>query len=115
MIRTLLALVGAAIGYFLVIPIIIVGIPFWIVALLTRMLKPWISPRVVQWTELIQFDPMVGWKPKPGISAVCEAPEADVFHVETDQEGWRGPASLDESQVVVFGDSFAFGYAVDRP
>jgi hypothetical protein len=70
---------------------------------------------VSKWTELIEFDPMIGWKPKPGISAVCEAPQADVFYVETDQEGWRGPASLDESQVVVFGDSFAFGYAVNRP
>ena len=67
MLRALLALVGGGLGYLLVIPIIVVGMPFWIVAVLTRTLKPWISPRVVQWTELIQFDPMVGWKPRPGI------------------------------------------------
>ena len=87
MMRTLLALAGAGIGYLLVIPVIIAGLPFWLVALLTRMLKPWIAPRVVQWTELIQFDPMVGWKPKPYARAVCEALQADVFYVETDEEG----------------------------
>src|SRR5687768_3515656 len=115
MLRTLLALVGGVLGYLLVMPIIVVGAPFWMVALLTRTLKPWISPGVVQWTELIQFDPIIGWKPKPGISAVCEALQADVFYVETDQEGWRGPASLDDSQLIVFGDSYAFGYATNRP
>ena len=115
MVRTLLTLAGAGIGSLLVIPVVVAGLPFWLVALLTRMLKPWIAPRVVQWTELIQFDPMVGWKPKPGAHAVCEAPHADVFYVKTDEEGWRGPAPLDDSQLVVFGDSYAFGYAVDRP
>ena len=115
MLRNLLALVGGIVGSLLVIPIVIVGAPFWIVAVLARMLKPWIAPPVVQWTELIQFDPVIGWKPKPNISAVCEALQADVFCVETDQEGWRGPASLDDSQLIVFGDSYAFGYAVNRP
>lgn len=115
MMRTLLALIGGSFGYLLLIPIVIIGVPFWIVALLTRTLKSWITPRTVKWSDVIQFDPMVGWKPKSGIRAVCEAPQADPFHVETDQEGWRGPASLDESELVVFGDSFAFGYPVNRP
>ena len=113
--RTLLAWLGGGLGYVLLLPIIAVGLPFWIVALLTRTVNSWISPGVVKWTDVIQFDSIVGWKPKPGVSAVCEAPQADVFHVETDQEGWRGPVGLDESQIVVFGDSYAFGYAVNRP
>jgi hypothetical protein len=115
MLRALLALLGCLLGCLLIIPIVVIGVPFWVVALLTRTLRPWLSPRVVQWTELIQFDPMIGWKPKSDISAVCEALQADVFYVETDREGWRGPASLDDSDLIVFGDSYAFGYAVNRP
>jgi hypothetical protein len=33
--------------------------------------------------------------------------------VVTDKEGWPGTRSLDDSAVVVIGDSFAFGYGVD--
>lgn len=37
----------------------------------------------------------------------------DVFRVTTDGHGWRGLLSIDEAEVLVFGDSFAFGYGVD--
>ena len=37
----------------------------------------------------------------------------DVFRVVTDRDGWPGTRSLDDSAVVVIGDSFAFGYGVD--
>jgi hypothetical protein len=113
--RTVLALVGGGIGYLLIVPVIVAGLPFWIVALLARALKPLFEPRTVPWNELIQFDPVVGWKPKPCLRAFCEAMQADIFYVETDEEGWSGPGSLDESPLVVFGDSFAFGYAANRP
>jgi hypothetical protein len=115
MLRMFVAFLGGALGCAALIPIAVLSTPFWAVAWLTRTLQPYISPRVVQWTELIEFEPNVGWKPKGGIRAVCVAPKADVFDVETDEEGWRGPASMDDSHVVVFGDSFAFGYAVNRP
>jgi len=36
-----------------------------------------------------------------------------VCHLTTDGEGWRGRTELRESDIVVFGDSFAFGYGVD--
>jgi hypothetical protein len=36
----------------------------------------------------------------------------DLFHVRTDADGWRGKATLEESDIVVFGDSFAAGYGV---
>jgi hypothetical protein len=46
---------------------------------------------------------------------VCQGEGTDEFPVQTDADGWCGPGRLDESDVVVFGDSFAFGYAVRRP
>jgi hypothetical protein len=115
MMRTFVVLVGGGLGYLFLMPIVIAGLPFWLIAMLTRRLEAWFSPRAVPWNEMIEFDAIVGWKPKPNVYAICEAPGADLFRVKTDQEGWRGPASLEESEVVVFGDSFAFGYPVNRP
>ena len=39
---------------------------------------------------------------------------ADLFQLKTDSDGWRGKATLHESEIVVFGDSFAAGYGVDE-
>src|SRR5262249_46258039 len=35
----------------------------------------------------------------------------EVDRISTDRDGWRGSLSLDASEIVVFGDSFAFGHA----
>jgi hypothetical protein len=69
----------------------------------------------VKWKDLIQFDSIVGWKPKPSMRGFCAADGADVFYVETDEDGWCGATTLEKSPIVVFGDSYAFGYAVNRP
>jgi hypothetical protein len=39
--------------------------------------------------------------------------EDGVFHIVTDAQGWPGTTSIAESDVVVFGDSYAFGYGVN--
>jgi hypothetical protein len=36
----------------------------------------------------------------------------DLFQLKTDESGWRGRYTLEESEIVVFGDSFAAGYGV---
>jgi hypothetical protein len=36
-----------------------------------------------------------------------------VFEASTDGEGWRGRRTIEESDVVAFGDSFAFGHGVN--
>jgi hypothetical protein len=62
---------------------------------------------------LITFDPAIGWKPKENLDTHYLAERDDIFHIRTNFEGWPGKLSLDESQIVVFGDSFAFGYGID--
>ena len=115
MMRALLAFIGSAIGMALAAPIIVLGVLFWFVSWCTRAVQRWIEPRTIQWKDLIQFDPVVGWKPKPSMRGFCAAEGADIFYVETDEDGWCGPKTLEKSPVVVFGDSYAFGYAVNRP
>lgn len=115
MLRALFSLVAGAIGVALVAPIILVGVPFWFVSWCTRTVQWWIEPRTVQWKDLIQFDPVVGWKPKPSMHAFCCADGTDVFYVETDEDGWCGHTTIEKAPVVVFGDSYAFGYAVNHP
>lgn len=113
--RSLLAFVGGGIGIVLAAPIVLAGLPFWLMSWCTRSIQRWMEPRTVEWKDLIQFDPVIGWKPKPSMHAFCSADGADIFSVETDEEGWCGRTTVEQSKIVVFGDSFAFGYAVDRP
>jgi hypothetical protein len=82
----------------------------WSVRFLGRLLEP----RSIPWTELMTFDPALGWKPRPNLDAHYLAARDDVFHVVTDGDGWPGIRSLEESALVVVGDSFAFGYGVDH-
>lgn len=115
MMRALFSLVGGAIGVMLVVPVVLAGIPFGFVAWFTRRVQQWLEPVTVQWKDLIRFDPVVGWKPKPSMRAFCSAEGADTFYVETDDDGWCGRTTLEQAPLVVFGDSYAFGYAVNRP
>jgi hypothetical protein len=114
LIRTLLALLGALIGMLLVVPALALGLPFWIIGILTRCLAPLCSPQVVRWPQLFQFDPTLGWRAKSHLDCHCFEERSDVFHVVTDEHGWPKTTSLAESQVVVFGDSHAFGYGTNH-
>src|SRR6187200_556865 len=79
-------------------------------ASLVRAIGRLFEPSFVPWGELITFDRALGWKPRPDLDAYYLADFDDVFRVVTDGEGWPGSRSLDESEVAVIGDSFAFGY-----
>jgi hypothetical protein len=94
------------------IPILVLVGPFWIVALLTRACAYLLQPAHVPWKELMAFEPIIGWKPKPNLNAHYIDAGDDVCHIRTDAQGWIGRSSLSESNIVVFGDSFAFGYGV---
>jgi hypothetical protein len=112
-IRGLLA--GAAIGAALVllVPAVLVLLPFWAVSVLTRWLARRLEPRAAPWTSLVAFAPEVGWRPRPGLATHYAVDREDVFRLVTDEDGWPGPVSLAASEIVVFGDSFAFGFACD--
>lgn len=112
-IRTFVAAILSLFGMALTIPVIVCGLPFWVVAFLSRFIYARLSSlksRIVPWQQLIEYEPIVGWKPKANLNAYAYADK--VFHLTTDAQGWRGKTTLRESDIVVFGDSYAFGYGV---
>lgn len=111
-IRLAAAGLGGA-GALLSAPAVALAVPFWAVRGLTRRLagSNWLQPRALPWPDLLQYVPEVGWRTRPGLDAYGEAD--GVFHFTTDDEGWRGRRRLDEADVLVFGDSYAFGHGVN--
>jgi len=101
-------------GLLLAAPVLLIAIPFWFVASLTRILAQRLGPRSVPWNELIDFDPSIGWKPRSDLDVYYLADrDPDFFHVVTGPDGWPGHASIEDSELVVLGDSYAFGFGVD--
>jgi hypothetical protein len=90
-------------------------LPLWGISLLTRALCCLFERDCVLWKQAMEFDPTMGWKPRPNLNVHCEFEDKIYgrFHVKTDLQGFRGKGKLSESDVVVFGDSYAFGYGVD--
>lgn len=93
-------------------PIIVVTLAFKAVAFLTKRLAQWFEPRFLFPLQLAEYQPAVGWKPKPNMDT--HALMDDVFYVTTDADGWRGrTTSVADADLLVFGDSYAFGFAID--
>lgn len=108
--RIILASIAAALGLLLLVPVALVLAPFWILAAATRAFARRLEPAYLTRDELIQFDPTFGWKPRPHLRT--HHLMGDLFRIVTDSDGWRGRASLAESDIVAIGDSFAAGYGV---
>ena len=108
--RLIVALIAAAIGLILAAPIFLILFPFWLISSLTRLFTRVLEPGFLTIEQLIEFDPTFGWKPRPGLNT--HHLMVDLFQLKTDKNGWRGRYTLDESEIVVFGDSFAAGYGV---
>jgi hypothetical protein len=115
-IRFILAAAGAAAGLVLLVPVVLLAIPFWSVAGLMSVAKRALArsrPPTMPWQDMMAYEPEIGWKPRPGIDAWAEG--TPPFHVRTDGDGWRGPGvTIEDADVVVFGDSFAFGHGADE-
>lgn len=111
--RAVYALTATVVALLLAAPILVLALPFWGVALLTRAIAGALEPRFGTWRDLVVFDPAIGWRPRPNVNGYFLAERGDVFHVITDAEGWTGPGGLADSQMVVFGDSLAFGFGID--
>lgn len=111
LLRFALAVTASLFGLAASLPVLVIGLPFWLMAFGVRGLTRLLEPRAVSWEHLIDFDPTFGWRPKANLDTYGFA--SGPFRVSTDSQGWSGQSSLEESQVVVFGDSFAFGYGVN--
>lgn len=108
--RVLLALMAGLAGAILALPLVLLLAPFVFVVIVTRHFAKWIEPNYLPWQQLIEYDPFVGWKGKASLKTYHLAD--DVYTFTTDAEGWRGSETLAKSDVVVFGDSYAFGHAI---
>lgn len=94
-------------------PALVLIAPLLIVSGLTRLGSRVLEPDYTPWSRLIDFDPKVGWKPRADLDTFHLAD--DVFHLTTDSDGWRCKhLRLEDSEVVVIGDSFAWGYGIDE-
>lgn len=111
--RTIIALVAGMLSCILLLPAYALAILLLAVPAAVRLISRFVEPSFVPWTDLIAFDPKLGWKPRPSLDAHYLAEHDDVFRMVTDQEGWPGLNSVADSDVVVIGDSFAAGYGVD--
>jgi hypothetical protein len=113
MIRVLIAAVMAVLSWIALLPVFVLTGALTRFVWCVRALGRLTASRCVPWPELGAFDPNLGWRPRPDLDVHYLVPLDDVYRVTTDREGWPGTQSLDESAVVVIGDSFAFGYGVD--
>ncbi len=113
-VRTCIATITVLVGLILVTPVLLLGLPFWAVSFLTRSLFPLCQPTIIRWPQMFRYDPTLGWTTKANLNCHCLEDRDDVFHVMTDEYGWPKTASLADSELVVFGDSYAFGYGVDH-
>lgn len=112
-IRNLLAIIVSIFSLLLSAPMLIFGIPLWIISSLTRIVTYLIQPKCSPWRDLIEYEPTIGWKPMVNLDTHYVAVGNDICHIITDSQGWLGKNSLSESDIVVIGDSYAFGYGVD--
>jgi hypothetical protein len=108
----LLSFAALVVGLVLLIPVLVIWLPFWFVAVTTRKARRFFEPKVLGWQDMVRHDPRIGWRLQPDVVASCEG--VDVFRVTTDSQGWSGSLQAADAKVVVFGDSNAFGYGVDH-
>ena len=111
--RAVLGAFAGLIGLVLALPALLLIVPVWLVERLIALIRKAIEPTPVAWEELIEFTPEIGWKPRAHLSAHALDFNQEPYHVTTDASGWRGRRTLAESDVIVFGDSYAFGCGVD--
>ena len=105
---------SSALVVVLSLPVLAAALPMLLVAKAVRWFAALTEPEVAAASSLIQFDPYLGWKPRESLDTHYLVRQDDIFPLVTDSDGWPGRLQLDESQIVVVGDSFAYGYGARR-
>jgi hypothetical protein len=96
-------------------PVVALALPFLVMAAATRLIARAIGTvKLTPWARIISYDPEIGWRPSPGVTAWRGDMAGDPFPVRTDEEGWVDPdVTVDDADVLVLGDGFAFATAVE--
>lgn len=106
LIRFILTVAYSVVGVALLIPLIIVTVPFWLINGLLKLAEK-CRPAAIDWKDRIEYDPVLGRRPKALIDAYMETD--GLYRVTTGPDGWRGNYRLKDSSAIVIGDSFVFG------
>lgn len=111
MLRAIITMLLMSLALILLIPMLFIIFPVWLfVFLCVALHKRWISS-ATSWEHIVKYDPHIGWKPRPNLNKVYYLDHVgDRGSIITDQEGWPCKYNIEDSDIVVFGDSFAFGY-----
>lgn len=113
--RTILILPALGAAAILSAPIMIVAILLLLFSVLARLISSFWERDNVQThyeTHMFEYDSEIGWRLRPNLDLYGIADEP--FHVTTGPDGWRGNLPIEDADLVVFGDSFAFGHGVDE-
>jgi len=111
MLRTVISFLLMTLALILLIPFLLIILPVWLFVFLCVTLDRRIVSSSLPWQHLIKYDPQIGWKPLPSLEKVYYVNHVgDRGSIMTDQDGWPCNYTIEDSDIVVFGDSFAYGY-----
>jgi hypothetical protein len=101
-------------GLILTLPVVLLGLPFWLMSWAVDLFARLTEPRVAARGELMRFDPVLGWKTRENLDEHYLVKRDDIYPIVTDSSGWPGRRTLKDSEIVVVGDSFAYGYGARK-
>ena len=109
--RALVATVVAVVVFVVLLPLLLVWLIFFAITRLIAAVHKLMEPQAIPWSDVIDFDPELGWRCRSDLNTGARADR--VFRFTTDERGWRRTRPFADADVVVIGDSFAFGWGVD--
>jgi hypothetical protein len=115
MLRSLFSTFLMLVTILILLPLLILIIPACVFIKLCYSVEKIRLIRVAAWSRIIKFHPELGWKPRENLSSVTYSDRiGDLCTVSTCHDGWPTPERINESNIIVFGDSFAFGYGANE-
>jgi hypothetical protein len=106
--------IAALTAFILTLPILLLAVPFLLMSRTVNWFGRVAEPEIGEPNSLVRFDSVLGWRPSPNLDTHYLVKGADVYPLVTDSDGWPGKLTLNESQIVILGDSYAYGYGAHK-